>query len=146
MEFLQLFVPNRHVSSVDLASNTVGALIGVPIALKLPMTAVPQRTAMSHAFGSFAVALIGMAEYFQRLPHAEDALNGFTTGVLAEYWLYLLGAAFIAVTLFLPRGIVGTLADALSRKPRAPASSSSELTTAAREDLPPATSNPQAAE
>jgi VanZ family protein len=28
MELLQLFVPNRHVSSVDLASNTVGALIG----------------------------------------------------------------------------------------------------------------------
>lgn len=66
-----------------LGALAVGALIGVPIALKLPMTAVPQRTAMSHAFGSFAVALIGMAEYYQRLPHAEQALNGFTTGVLA---------------------------------------------------------------
>jgi urea transport system permease protein len=77
---------------------------------------------------------------------ANFAKTYLTTGVLAEYWLYLLGAAFIAVTLFLPRGIVGTLADALSRKPRAPASSSSELTPAAREDLPPATSNPQAAE
>jgi len=66
-----------------LGALAVGALIGVPIALKLPMTAVPQRTAMSHAFGSFAVALIGMAEYYQRLPHADQALNGFTTGVLA---------------------------------------------------------------
>ena len=28
MEFLQLFVPNRHASSVDLLSNTAGALIG----------------------------------------------------------------------------------------------------------------------
>jgi VanZ family protein len=28
MEFLQLFVPNRHVSPVDLASNTAGALVG----------------------------------------------------------------------------------------------------------------------
>ena len=28
MEFLQLFVPNRHVSSIDLATNTIGALIG----------------------------------------------------------------------------------------------------------------------
>jgi urea transport system permease protein len=77
---------------------------------------------------------------------ANFAKTYLTTGVLAEYWLYLLGAAFIAVTLFLPRGIVGTLADALSRKPPALASPSSELTTAAREDLPPATSNPQAAE
>ncbi len=69
--------------SLLLGALAVGALIGVPIALKLPMTAVPQRTAMSHAFGSFAVALIGMAEYYQRLPHADQALNGFTTGVLA---------------------------------------------------------------
>ena len=33
----------------------------------------------------------------------------FTTGVLAPYWLFLLGGLFIAVTLFLPRGIVGTI-------------------------------------
>jgi urea transport system permease protein len=33
----------------------------------------------------------------------------FTSGVLAPYWLFLLGALFVAVTLLLPRGIVGTL-------------------------------------
>jgi urea transport system permease protein len=32
----------------------------------------------------------------------------FTSGVLAPYWLFLLGGLFIAVTLLLPRGIVGT--------------------------------------
>jgi urea transport system permease protein len=32
----------------------------------------------------------------------------FTSGVLAPYWLVLLGALFVAVTLLLPRGIVGT--------------------------------------
>src|SRR5262252_9326330 len=32
----------------------------------------------------------------------------FTSGVLAPYWLFVLGALFIAVTLALPRGIVGT--------------------------------------
>ena len=69
--------------SLLLGALLVGTLIGAPIALKLPMTAVPQRTAMSHAFGSFAVALIGMAEYYQRLPRAEEALSAFTTGVLA---------------------------------------------------------------
>jgi H+-translocating NAD(P) transhydrogenase subunit beta len=66
-----------------LGALIVGTLIGAPIALKLPMTAVPQRTAMSHAFGSFAVALIGMAEYYQRLPRAEESLGVFTTSVLA---------------------------------------------------------------
>jgi urea transport system permease protein len=33
----------------------------------------------------------------------------FTTGVLAPYWLFLLGALFVMVTLLLPRGIVGTI-------------------------------------
>jgi len=32
----------------------------------------------------------------------------FTTGMLAPYWLFMLGGLFVAVTLFLPRGIVGT--------------------------------------
>jgi urea transport system permease protein len=33
----------------------------------------------------------------------------FTTGLLAPYWLFVLGGMFIAVTLLLPRGIIGTL-------------------------------------
>ena len=32
----------------------------------------------------------------------------FTSGVLAPYWLFMLGALFILVTLLLPKGIVGT--------------------------------------
>jgi NAD(P) transhydrogenase subunit beta len=58
----------------------VGSVLGVPIALKLPMTAVPQRTAMSHAFGSLAVALVGTAEYYQRIPD----IDTFTMSVLAS--------------------------------------------------------------
>jgi urea transport system permease protein len=33
----------------------------------------------------------------------------FTSGILAPYWLFMLGGLFIAVTLLLPRGIVGSL-------------------------------------
>ncbi|MGB7037459.1 MAG: urea ABC transporter permease subunit UrtC [Xanthobacteraceae bacterium] len=33
----------------------------------------------------------------------------FTSGVLAPYWLFMLGGLFIGVTLLLPRGIIGTL-------------------------------------
>jgi urea transport system permease protein len=36
------------------------------------------------------------------------AKTTFTTGALAPYWLFLLGGLFVAVTLLLPRGIVGT--------------------------------------
>ncbi|MGH7491590.1 MAG: NAD(P)(+) transhydrogenase (Re/Si-specific) subunit beta [bacterium] len=68
-----------HHSELLLLAIVIGSMIGIPIALKLPMTAVPQRTAMSHAFGSLAVALVGTAEYFQRAP----AVDKFTTAVLA---------------------------------------------------------------
>jgi urea transport system permease protein len=37
------------------------------------------------------------------------AKTSFTTGALAPYWLFVLGGLFIAVTLLLPRGIVGTM-------------------------------------
>jgi urea transport system permease protein len=33
----------------------------------------------------------------------------FTSGALAPYWLFMLGGLFVAVTLLLPRGIVGTV-------------------------------------
>jgi NAD(P) transhydrogenase subunit beta len=45
----------------------IGSAVGVPIAYLMPMTAVPQRTAMSHACGALAAALVGTAEYYQRL-------------------------------------------------------------------------------
>jgi urea transport system permease protein len=48
----------------------------------------------------------------------------FTSGVLAPYWLFALGGLFVAVTLVLPRGIVGTLRHWLSeRRARAAAPS-----------------------
>jgi urea transport system permease protein len=33
----------------------------------------------------------------------------FTSGVLAPYWLFMLGSLFVGVTLLLPRGVIGTL-------------------------------------
>ncbi len=40
-----------------------GFLVGVPLS-RVPLTAVPQRTALSHAFGGLAAGLVGTAEYF----------------------------------------------------------------------------------
>ncbi len=40
-----------------------GFIVGVPLS-RVPLTAVPQRTALSHAFGGLAAGLVGMAEYF----------------------------------------------------------------------------------
>jgi urea transport system permease protein len=39
------------------------------------------------------------------------AKTWFTSGIFAEYWLFALGGLFVAVTLFLPKGIAGTIAN-----------------------------------
>lgn len=46
----------------------IGSIIGVPLGL-VQMTAVPQRTALSHAFGAFCVTLVGTAEFYLRSPN-----------------------------------------------------------------------------
>ncbi|MFB3827936.1 MAG: NAD(P)(+) transhydrogenase (Re/Si-specific) subunit beta [Bryobacteraceae bacterium] len=48
-----------------LAAFLIGTAAGVPIAFIMPMTAVPQRTAMSHACGALAAALVGTAEFYR---------------------------------------------------------------------------------
>jgi NAD(P) transhydrogenase subunit beta len=45
----------------------IGTAIGVPLGL-VQMTAVPQRTALSHAFGAFCVTLVGSSEFYLRTP------------------------------------------------------------------------------
>ena len=57
----------------------IGSAIGVPLAVFMPMTAVPQRTALSHAFGALAAALVGTAHYYLHQSH----LDHLTMGILA---------------------------------------------------------------
>jgi len=45
----------------------IGAGIGIPLGM-VHMTAVPQRTALSHAFGALSATMIGIAEYYVRAP------------------------------------------------------------------------------
>jgi NAD(P) transhydrogenase subunit beta len=63
-----------------LVGLVLGSVIGVPIAVYMPMTAVPQRTAISHMCGALAATLVGVAEYWRvggRVPHGEMAALGF---------------------------------------------------------------------
>src|SRR5260370_14964158 len=55
----------------------IGSGIGVPLGL-VQMTAVPQRTALSHAFGAFCVTLVGTAEFYLGTP----SIPGFKMSVL----------------------------------------------------------------
>jgi NAD(P) transhydrogenase subunit beta len=68
------------------AAFLIGSAIGVPLAYLMPMTAVPQRTAVSHAFGALASALIGTAEFYRITPDrftatalVTETLLGFLT-------------------------------------------------------------------
>jgi H+-translocating NAD(P) transhydrogenase subunit beta len=62
-----------------LVAFAVGSLIGLPMAIWMPMTAVPQRTALSHAFGALAAALVGTAHYTLEREH----ISSFAMGALA---------------------------------------------------------------
>jgi NAD(P) transhydrogenase subunit beta len=57
-----------------IAGFAVGSLIGTAMGLLVPMTALPQQTALSHAFGAFAAALVGISEY-----HRHGASTGHFT-------------------------------------------------------------------
>ncbi|HEY0386614.1 MAG TPA: NAD(P)(+) transhydrogenase (Re/Si-specific) subunit beta [Pyrinomonadaceae bacterium] len=48
-----------------IAGLLLGSTIGGAMAYWVPMTAMPQRTALSHAFGAFAAALVGISEYYR---------------------------------------------------------------------------------
>jgi NAD(P) transhydrogenase subunit beta len=50
----------------------VGSTAGASMGLRIPMTAVPQRTALSHSLGALAAALVGISEYFRLV----DSLGG----------------------------------------------------------------------
>src|SRR5690349_21326756 len=53
----------------------LGSIIGVPLG-EVAMTAVPQRTALSHAFGALCVTLVGTAEYYLRAPNVPPFMMG----------------------------------------------------------------------
>src|ERR1700687_849949 len=53
----------------------LGTIIGVALG-KVAMTAVPQRTALSHAFGALCVTLVGTAEFYLRAPDVPKFMMG----------------------------------------------------------------------
>ncbi len=62
----------------------VGSGIGAAISIWMPMTAIPQRTAISHAFGALAATLVGISHYdymtrilAEQVGHIEMAALGF---------------------------------------------------------------------
>ena len=58
-----------------------GIVLGIPLS-RVPLTAVPQRTALSHAFGGAAAGLVGVAYYYLWWSTDPGHLTRFRTGAL----------------------------------------------------------------
>ena len=67
-----------------LVAIAAGFLVGIPLS-RVPLTAVPQRTALSHAFGGLAAGLVGVAEYYLWLREGPGHFTTFRmTALVAE--------------------------------------------------------------
>ncbi|MDP9292402.1 MAG: NAD(P)(+) transhydrogenase (Re/Si-specific) subunit beta, partial [Verrucomicrobiota bacterium] len=89
---------HREIVSYEwiIAGLLLGSTLGAAMGVWVPMTAMPQRTALSHAFGALAAALVGISEYYREgghLPGIKMGAIGFevllgsltTTGSLLAF-------------------------------------------------------------
>ena len=67
-----------------LIAMVVGAAIGAPLAYLMPMTSVPQLTALSHAFGALAAALVGTAEFYKDLSGGHPTVGFKMVAIVIE--------------------------------------------------------------
>src|SRR3981081_3861188 len=59
----------------------IGSVVGGTMGLRIPMTAVPQRTALSHSLGALAASLIGISEYVRHAAVGLDSVKMTTIGL-----------------------------------------------------------------
>jgi urea transport system permease protein len=104
-----------RVESYKLAVFTLSAcMAGIAGALYVPQVGIINPSEFSPANSIEAVIWVAVGGRGTLIGAALGAVlvnyakSYFTSGLLAPYWLFMLGALFIAVTLFLPRGIVGS--------------------------------------
>ena len=65
-----------------IAGMVLGSLIGAAISIWMPMTAVPQRTAISHAFGALAATVVGIAHFHEAGPATPAAIHPSAVAVV----------------------------------------------------------------
>ncbi|HEY2759950.1 MAG TPA: NAD(P)(+) transhydrogenase (Re/Si-specific) subunit beta [Pirellulales bacterium] len=77
------FTPGITHHWLIILALLAGAAVGVPLSL-VPLTAVPQRTALSHAFGGLAAGLVGVAEFYMLGSEGHPASHLTVFALVAE--------------------------------------------------------------
>jgi H+-translocating NAD(P) transhydrogenase subunit beta len=103
-----------HHSIVDYrwiaAGLVLGTIIGYPLGMWVPMTAMPQRIALSLTFSALAATLVGVAEYYTRAAAGEGLSRPIMTALGFEV---VLGAITVGGTLV----AAGKLQEVITSKP-----------------------------
>src|SRR5262245_42462804 len=60
-----------------IISMIISNAIGAAMSIWMPITAMPQRTALSHAFSALAASLVSISEYYQHIVHENSQLSSF---------------------------------------------------------------------
>ncbi|MBK5962341.1 urea ABC transporter permease subunit UrtC [Rhodoplanes elegans] len=125
-----------RVESYKLAVFVISAcMAGVAGALYVPQVGIINPGEFSPANSIEAVIWVAVGGRGTLVGAVIGALlvnyakTTFTSGALAPYWLFLLGGLFVGVTLWLPRGIVGTLSHWRARRRAAAAETSATTET-----------------
>jgi len=70
-----------------IVALVLGSAIGAVISIFMPMTAVPQRTAISHMFGALAATLVGVSEYYRHGGQLDRPVMALMRGAPITYKL-----------------------------------------------------------
>jgi len=65
-----------------IISGGIGSAVGIAMSALIPMTKMPERIALSHAFGGLAAALVGVSEYYHHTHQLGHELPRITMGAL----------------------------------------------------------------
>jgi urea transport system permease protein len=115
-----------RVEHYKLLAFTVSAMMaGVAGALYVPQVGIINPSEFSPANSIEAVIWVAVGGRGTLVGAALGAFlvnfgKSWMTGAIPEFWLFALGALFVLVTLFLPKGIVGTLSERFARPRPAP--------------------------
>jgi NAD(P) transhydrogenase subunit beta len=88
-----------------VAGLVIGAVLGYPLGMFVPMTAMPQRIAFAQMFGALAATLVGVAKYYHAYhPAAGELSPGLSRGVMAAVGFEVLFGAITVTGAFMAFG------------------------------------------